>query len=83
MRVLCLKEAGFDSRLRHRHVHRAFFHRAIAAAQAEGSIPSNHDASDLARMLLGVTLGLRVLDRLNPQRGLLESVVRPALAPLN
>ncbi len=61
----------------------AFFRRAITAAQAEGSVPSNHDASDLARMLLGVILGLRVLARLNPQRELLEGVVRPALALLD
>jgi TetR/AcrR family transcriptional regulator, transcriptional repressor for nem operon len=61
----------------------AFFRRAITGAQAEGSVPSNRDASDLARMLLGVTLGLRVLARMNPQRELLEGVVRPALALLD
>lgn len=61
----------------------AFFRRTITAAQAEGSVPSNRDASDLAHMLLGVTLGLRVLARMNPQRELLEGVVRPALALLD
>jgi TetR/AcrR family transcriptional regulator, transcriptional repressor for nem operon len=61
----------------------AFFRRAITRSQAEGSVPSNRDASDLARMLLGVTLGLRVLARMNPQRELLEGVVRPALALLD
>lgn len=61
----------------------AFFRRAVTAAQAEGSVPSNRDAGDLARMLLGVTLGLRVLARLSPQRELLEGVVRPALALLD
>jgi TetR/AcrR family transcriptional regulator, transcriptional repressor for nem operon len=60
----------------------AFFRRAAAAAQADGSIPHGHDPADLARLLLGVTLGVRVLARCNPQRELLEGVVRPALALL-
>src|SRR5260370_5657542 len=38
----------------------AFFRRAIAAAQKEGSVPPDRDPADLARLLLGVTLGLRV-----------------------
>jgi TetR/AcrR family transcriptional regulator, transcriptional repressor for nem operon len=57
----------------------AFFRRSIEAAQADGSVPSGRNAADLARMLLGVTLGVRVLARSNPQRDLLEGVVRPAL----
>ena len=61
----------------------AFFRRAIAAAQNEGSVPSDRDPTDLARLLLGVVLGLRVLARSNPQRELLEGVVRPALALLD
>lgn len=61
----------------------AFFRRAIAAAQNEGSVPSDRDPTDLARLLLGVILGLRVLARSNPQRELLEGVVRPALALLD
>ncbi len=61
----------------------AFFRDAVAAAQADGSVPSDRDPADLARMLLGVTLGLRVLARSNPQRELLEGVVRPALALLD
>jgi len=60
----------------------AFFRRAVAAAQADGSVPPGHNAADLARLLLGVTLGVRVLARSNPQRELLEGVVRPALALL-
>jgi TetR/AcrR family transcriptional repressor of nem operon len=60
----------------------AFFRRAVAAAQADGSVPPGHNAGDLARLLLGVTLGVRVLARSNPQRELLEGVVRPALALL-
>jgi TetR/AcrR family transcriptional repressor of nem operon len=61
----------------------AFFRRAITAAQAEGSVPPERDPADLARLLLGVTLGVRVLARSKPQRELLEGVVRPALALLD
>ena len=61
----------------------AFFRRATAAAQEEGSVPPDRDPADLARLLLGVTLGVRVLARSKPQRELLEGVVRPALASLD
>jgi TetR/AcrR family transcriptional regulator, transcriptional repressor for nem operon len=61
----------------------AFFRRTITAAQATGSVPSDRDPVDLARLLLGVVLGVRVLARANPQRELLEGVVRPALALLD
>ena len=53
------------------------------AAQENGSVPADRNPADLARMLLGVTLGVRVLARSNPQRELLEGVVRPALSLLN
>jgi TetR/AcrR family transcriptional regulator, transcriptional repressor for nem operon len=61
----------------------AFLRRAITAAQADGSVPSDRDAADLARLLLGVVLGVRVLARSKPQRDLLEGVARPALALLD
>jgi TetR/AcrR family transcriptional repressor of nem operon len=61
----------------------AFFRRAITAAQAEESIPPDRDPADLARLLLGVTLGVRVLARSNPQRELLEGAIRPALGLLD
>ena len=61
----------------------AFFCRAVTAAQAEGAVSSDGDPTDLARLLLGVILGVRVLARSNPQRELLEGVVRPALALLD
>ena len=61
----------------------AFFRRAVTAAQADGSVPPGRDPADLARLLLGVTLGVRVLARANPQRELLEGTVRPALALLD
>ena len=46
-------------------------------------IPAERDAADLARLLLGVTLGIRVLARARPDRALLEGLLRPALALLD
>jgi TetR/AcrR family transcriptional repressor of nem operon len=60
-----------------------FFRRAIVAGQADGTIPRARDASDLARLLLGILLGIRVLARTNPDRALLEGMARPALALLD
>lgn len=62
---------------------KAFFERAIRAAQEDGSVPPVHKSRDLARLLLGVILGIRVLARSNPNRALLEGVARPALALLD
>jgi TetR/AcrR family transcriptional regulator, transcriptional repressor for nem operon len=61
----------------------AFFYRSIKAAQAEGTIPRNRQAKDLARLLLGVLLAIRVLARSKPERALIEGVARPALALLD
>ena len=61
----------------------AFFYRSIKAAQAEGAVPQDRVAKDLARLLLGVLLGIRVLARSKPERALLEGVARPALALLD
>jgi TetR/AcrR family transcriptional regulator, transcriptional repressor for nem operon len=61
----------------------AFFRRSVSAAQADGSVSPEHDAKDMARLLLGVTLGIRVLARSQPSRALLEGVARPALALLD
>jgi TetR/AcrR family transcriptional repressor of nem operon len=60
----------------------AFFRRCVAAGQRDGTIPAGHDPADVARLLLGVVLGLRVLARARPQRELLEGLARPALALL-
>jgi TetR/AcrR family transcriptional repressor of nem operon len=60
----------------------AFFKNCIKCAQAEGTAPAGIDAKDLSRLFLGVLLGIRVLARSNPNRTLLEGVVRPALALL-
>ena len=61
----------------------AFFRRSIMAAQADGTVPRQHAATDLARLLVGVLLGIRVLARAKPDRALLEGVARPALALLD
>ena len=61
----------------------AFFHRSIVAAQTDRTIPRNRKPSDLARLLLGILLGIRVLARSKPDRNLLEGMARPALAALD
>ena len=61
----------------------AFFRRCIKVAQSDGTAARTIDAKDVARLLLGVLLGVRVLARANPSRPLLEGVVRPALALLD
>jgi TetR/AcrR family transcriptional repressor of nem operon len=61
----------------------AFFYRSIKAAQGEGAVPRDRVAKDIARLLLGVLLGIRVLARSKPERALLEGVARPALALLD
>lgn len=61
----------------------AFFKSLIVNGQADGTIPSRVDAGDMARLLLGVLLGIRVLARSRPERSLLEGMSRPALAMLD
>jgi TetR/AcrR family transcriptional regulator, transcriptional repressor for nem operon len=60
-----------------------FFRRTVAAGQADGTITTSQSAEDLARHLLGILIGIRVLVRVRPQKALLEGVVRPALALLD
>jgi len=60
-----------------------FFRKCIKGAQADGTAPGGIDAKDVARLFLGVLLGIRVLARSNPNRSLLEGVVRPAVALLD
>lgn len=61
----------------------AFFRRSIMAAQVDGTVPQQREATDLARLLVGVLLGIRVLARSKPERALLEGIARPALALLD
>ena len=61
----------------------AFFLGRVRAGQVDGTITLALPAEDLARHLLGVLMGLRVLARARPERALLEGVVSPALALLD
>jgi len=60
----------------------AFFHRCVTAGQAAGQISTAEPARDLARQLLSVLLGLRVLARVRPDPDLLAAVARSAVATL-
>jgi len=61
----------------------AFFLRCVKAGQEAGTINAGQSAEDLARMLLGLLMGLRVLARARPEAELLRGLVRPALALLD
>jgi TetR/AcrR family transcriptional repressor of nem operon len=61
----------------------AFFKRAVVAGQESGEIPQIQSAGDLARLLLGALLGIRVLARVRPNRALLDGIVRTALSLLD
>lgn len=59
-----------------------FFRRCAEAGQRDGSIPSHQSPVDIARLLLCVLLGVRVLARARPERELLEGLIRPVSALL-
>ena len=82
-----LDAAGDDAALRRELVAvlrriEAFFLRRVMAGQADGSIAATVTAEALARHLLAVLLGVRVLARVRPERALLEGAVEAALAML-
>jgi TetR/AcrR family transcriptional repressor of nem operon len=60
-----------------------FFFKCVKAGQADGTIRRSLAADDLARHLLGVLMGMRILARVRPERALLEGVVSAALALLD
>ena len=60
----------------------AFFLRCVVAGQKDGTITKSQSAEDLARLMLGVLLGIRVLARTRPDRGLLEGLARSTFAML-
>ena len=62
---------------------RDFFRRNIEAARRSGTVPKAIDAEIVSGHLLGVLMGIRALTRVKPDRKLLESVARPALALLD
>jgi TetR/AcrR family transcriptional repressor of nem operon len=60
-----------------------FFLGCIETGQANGTITRATPAQTLARHLLGVLIGVRVLARVRPERALLKGVIAPALALLD
>lgn len=60
-----------------------FFLEHLSAGQANGSIRKSAPPEVLAKHLLGILMGVRVLARVRPERDLLEGVIAPALAFLN
>lgn len=60
----------------------AFFHKHIAAAQADGEIPATQSPEDLAKLLLSTQFGLRSLVRVRPDRELLNGILKPVMGIL-
>jgi TetR/AcrR family transcriptional regulator, transcriptional repressor for nem operon len=60
----------------------AFFRRCIAAGQKDGSIANTHPVDELAKLLLSVLLGIRVLARTRPDRKVLAGAANGAFALL-
>ena len=60
-----------------------FFLRCVTSGQRDETISKAQTAEDLARLLLGVLLGIRVLARARPDRKLLEGLVKPVFAALD
>ena len=60
----------------------AFFRRCIAAGQEEGTISVARPAAELAKVLLSVLLGIRVLARTRPQPAVLRGAANGVLALL-
>jgi TetR/AcrR family transcriptional repressor of nem operon len=58
----------------------SFFHRCIQAGQTDGTIDPTLPARDMARLLIAVHIGIRVMARSRPERAQLEGMLRPALA---
>jgi TetR/AcrR family transcriptional repressor of nem operon len=61
---------------------KAFFRRCVTAGQQDREIPTTVSPDDAASHLLAVLVGVRVLARVDQQRGLLAGAVAPALAVL-
>ena len=57
-----------------------FFRRCVVAGQEDGSIPDIRPADELAKVLLSVLLGIRVLARTRPERAVLEGAVNGVMA---
>jgi len=57
----------------------AFFRRCIEAGQKYGTISAIRPGAELAKLLLSVLLGIRVLARTRPERAVLEDAANGAL----
>ncbi len=60
----------------------SFFRRCVAAGQQDGTVTSAQPADELAKLLLSVLLGIRVLARSRPQREVLEAPAKAVLGLL-
>lgn len=60
-----------------------FFRRQMEAGQRDGSIDAGRDAADVARLLMTLLLGLRVLARGRPDRAVMEGALCQALSLLD
>lgn len=60
----------------------AFFRRCVAEGQKDGTVTRTRPASELAKVLLSVLLGIRVLARMGTQTDGLEEPMKSALALL-
>jgi TetR/AcrR family transcriptional repressor of nem operon len=60
----------------------AFFERCVIAGQADGSISRTRPPAELAKLLLSVLLGIRVLARTRPQRPVLAGAANAVLSLL-
>ena len=60
-----------------------FFLKCVKAGQADGTITRSVSAENLARHLLSLLMGVRVLARARPEKALLEGAIAPALALLD
>ncbi len=61
----------------------SFFRRCLERGRVSNAIPAIVNPSNMARLFLGIVLGIRVAARARPERALLEGMVRPALAMLD
>jgi TetR/AcrR family transcriptional repressor of nem operon len=60
----------------------AFLHRCVKAGQLDGTIATDHAPADMARLLLGAVIAIRVLARTRPEPELLHGLVKPLYAML-
>lgn len=55
----------------------SFYRRCIERGQRDGSIDAGQTPENLARLLLGIQIGIRVMARTRPDRAVLEGMVAP------